>query len=129
MTQYRKDKDAISNYFDRLEEGIGKRGSSFTDLDGVSHDGDTDRFLVREFKHPSEQVPRGQARLLFALSRLKRVTVWAIQKREDGKLNWFHVGHGTGVIIITEEQYRELVRSWWYQDRDYGDVIFPEQND
>lgn len=30
MTQFRKDPSAISNYFDEVERGIGKRGSTFT---------------------------------------------------------------------------------------------------
>lgn len=37
MTQSRSKPDSISNWLDDILDGIGKRGSSFTDVDWISH--------------------------------------------------------------------------------------------
>jgi hypothetical protein len=112
MTQRRNDRDAISNYFDEIERGIGKRGSSFTDVDAVTHDRDTDRFLFREFKHAGERLTDGQLIMLRALATLPNCTVWIVRKLDDGCI-------GVGLPDRPQEQvtvadYRERLRCWWY---------------
>ena len=94
MTQLRKHRDAISNYFDQIERGIGKRGSTFTDVDAVSHDGDTRRFLFREFKQDGERLDPAQRWVLRELAHLPGCTVWFVRKRDDGRIGWAVFGSG-----------------------------------
>lgn len=113
MTQLRKHRDAISNYFDELESGIGKRGSSFTDIDGVSHDGDTDCFLIREFKLKDELLDKAQRRTLQALARLPNCTVWFCRKLPHGRIAFGQFGSGRRAEVISEDEYRHRVSCWW----------------
>ena len=113
MTQRRNHFDAVSNYFDDIERGIGKRGSSFTDIDGMSHDRDGDRFLFREFKTNGEQMDIHQYEALKALARLPKCTVWFLRKLGDGKIRFGAIGSNEPGEIISEEEYKQRLRKWW----------------
>src|SRR4249920_812118 len=76
MTQLRCNPASISNYFDDLIRGIGKRVSTFTDIDAVTHDLDTKRFLFQEFKHEGEALCTAQRWVLNDLAHMPRCTVW-----------------------------------------------------
>jgi len=115
MTQLRC-RDGISNYFDLLLAGIGRRGSSFTDIDAITHDGDLDRFLVQEFKHGSElPLSGGQWWTLKALSRIPNFTVWLVVRGDvPGEIGWCVVPSGE-IATISEGEYQAHFRSWWSQ--------------
>jgi hypothetical protein len=115
MTQLRKFPHAISNYFDEIERGIGKRGSTFSDVDAISHDLDTKRFLFREFKQPGELLHEPQRWLFRDLAGLSRCTVWLVRRMEDGQIGWAQFGVGQRceeVISVTE--YQRRLFAWWY---------------
>lgn len=113
MTQLRHDPDNISNYFDKILEGIGHRGSSFMDVDAVSHDLRTKRFLVQEFKRKGERLNIGQRRTLGAFAEIPaHFTVWVVVKRDDGLLDWIDWGVRRG-RVITIEEYRGRFKAWW----------------
>lgn len=105
--------EVISNYFDSLVRGLGKRGSTFADVDAITHDEDGDRWLFQEFKQPGEEMNTGQKRLLKGLRRLQYATVWCVRKREDGLIDWFSVGTSKKVETITEHEYRCRFARWW----------------
>lgn len=112
MTELRCNPQALSNWFDRALAGIGHRGSSFSDVDAVTHDEATDRFLFQEFKQPDEKLNRGQARLLKALARRDYLTVWCVRRREDGCVDWCDVASRVAQRLTLDE-YRAKFRSWW----------------
>jgi len=114
VTQYRKHKDAISNYFDTLEDGIGKRGSSFTDFDGVSHDRNGNRFLIREFKEEEEKLEDAQWQALHGIATKRNCTVWILRRMKSGKIQFQQCGANGIAQIISEDEYKELVKLWWY---------------
>ena len=120
MTQLRKHRDAISNYFDVLERGIGKRGSTFTDVDAVTHDGDTGRFLFREFKQDGEPLHPAQLWVLRELAHLPGCTVWFVRKRSDGRIGWAAFGSGRTEEVITAAEYRRRLQCWWENRREPG---------
>lgn len=124
MTVLRRDPSSISNYFDRLFDGIGHRGSSFTDVDELkySHDGWTDRFLFMEFKRDGEGCPAGQRRGLEALSKLPGVTSWYLQLRTDGKITFAEYTNGSLELIdmITPDECRERFAAWWAGEVSYS---------
>ncbi len=72
MTYRRNQPDAISNWLHDLEVGIGKRGSTFTDVDVITHDRDTHRFLFRELKQQNEPLNKAQRWTLSELAELPR---------------------------------------------------------
>ncbi len=114
MTVLRANKGAISNYFDRLLQGLGQRGSSFTDLDAVTHDGATGRCLIQEFKRTGEPLPTGQRQTLEWLARQPRFTVWlVIRGRDDASLQWADARRLTMLETITVDEYRHRFRRWW----------------
>jgi hypothetical protein len=113
MTQLRKFRDAISNYFDDLERGIGPRGSTFTDVDAVSHDAPTKRFLFREFKHDGEDLSKAQVWTLRELATLPGCTVWFVRRRDDGWIGFAVFGSGQAEEAITVEEYRRRLAAWW----------------
>jgi len=114
MTQLRKFRDSISNYFDEIERGIGKRGSTFTDVDAVSHDGDTGRFLFREFKADNEPLDKAQAWVLRELAHLPKCTVWFVRRLDAGFIGWAQFGSGQQEEeVISIEEYQERLRCWW----------------
>jgi hypothetical protein len=115
MSQLRKFPQAISNYFDDVERGVGKRGSTFTDVDAVSHDKDTKRFLFREFKHETEPLSAAQRWVLQDLAGLPRCTVWLVRRLGDGLIGWAQFGVGqTEEEVITEVEYCRRLFAWWY---------------
>ena len=112
MTQLLKFPDAISNYFDRILRGIGKRGSSFSNVDAISHDGDTHRFLVQEFKTEYERIQPGQHWMLRDLAALpQHFTVWHVVKRDDGAIGFAEFG--SELRVITVDEYRARFTAWW----------------
>lgn len=113
VTQLRKFRDSISNYFDDIERGVGKRGSTFTDIDAVSHDKDTRRFLFREFKCDGEPLNKAQRWTLTELAGLPRCTVWFVRRIDGGLIGWAQFGSGKPVVAITETEYRRLLACWW----------------
>lgn len=103
----------VSNYFDALMAGIGKRGSTFSDVDAITHDKDGDRYLFQEFKRAGEPMSKGQKRLLAGLKRRDFATVWCVRMRDDGQLDWFDVGVSKAIEVISEGEYRRRVAAWW----------------
>ena len=113
MTQLRIDKHAISNYFDKLTEGLGKRGSSFMDVDAVSHDKDTGRFLFQEFKQEEEPLHPAARMVLKDLAGLDRCTVWFVRRLGNGLIGWAQFGSGLCEEVLTEQEYQDRFRLWW----------------
>lgn len=121
MTQLRKrycprcgfDLDPISNHFDRILDGLGRRGSSFSNVDAVTHNRDSRHFLFQEFKGPWEEFPNGQHELIEALAALPHVSAWCVRLLEDKNLvAWWDLGSGSK-DIITIEEYRWRFKGWW----------------
>lgn len=114
MTILRKDPDGISSYFDRLFQGVGHRGSSFTDVDRleVVHDGGTDRFLVMEFKELDEEVSAGQHRALCGLAALPNVDVWILRRAAPGLIEQSRPPISS-VEALDEGQLRRRFAEWW----------------
>lgn len=127
MTIYRKDPFAISNFFHEIEDGIGKRGSSFTDIDGVSHDIDTKRFLFREFKQPGERLHPAQRLVLRDLAHLPRCTVWFLRRLENGGIGFGHFRSGRREEHIQVDEYRRRLKCWW-ENVDYA-IVAPAPPD
>lgn len=116
MTQLRKQKDAISNYFDGLLSGIGHRGSSFMDVDALTHDAATGRWLLQEFKHEGEALDKAQHWMLRDLSHKvpKHFTVWVVVKRDDGSIEWADCCDVQATRrIISVREYQQKFRDWW----------------
>jgi hypothetical protein len=114
VTVLRSFRDAISNWFNAIEEGVGKRGSTFTDIDAVSHDLDTSRFLFREFKHKDEALHKAQKWVLRDLANLPRCTVWFVRKIDSDHVGWARFGSGQpDEKTITVTEYRALLAAWW----------------
>jgi hypothetical protein len=113
----------VSNYFDDLVRGLGKRGSTFADIDAVSHDGsrldddrESDRFLLQEFKQEGESMPKGQKILLRALARVDLLTVWVVRRRSDGLIDWYDVARSHAIEPITETEYQRRYACWWARE-------------
>lgn len=118
MTTVRRCKCGTSNYFDRVLRGIGKRGSSFTDVDAMTHDRHTHRFLAQEFKHDGEEVPTSQHWMLKDLAKIPdHFTVWQVVARSDGRFG-FAVYRRDGTLstpeTISADEYRARFHAWWY---------------
>lgn len=114
MTQLRKFRDSISNYFDTLERGVGKRGSTFTDVDAISHDFETHRFLFREFKRENEPLDKAQLWVLRDLAHLPRCTVWMLALHDNGIIAFQQFGKQPVEDLLTTQEYLERLRAWWY---------------
>ncbi len=121
MTQLRKFRDSISNYFDEIERGIGKRGSTFTDIDACSHDLDTHRFLFREFKQPGEGLDKAQRWILRDLANLPGCTVWFLRRLDLDRIDFGHFGSGRRAEVINVFEYRRRLACWWANE-DYRTV-------
>ncbi len=126
MTIYRKDPDAVSNWFNAQLEGLGHRGSSFTDVDSVvisalTHDGSSRRFLFQEFKRPNEEISTGQWWALADLARQPNTTVWAVRQCEglsEVELTSFWAVPKAGLLVaevIPVDDYRQRYADWWNQ--------------
>lgn len=113
MTQLRKCKCGSSNELDLLEAGIGHGGSSFMDLDAFTHDLRTHRFLVRELKRPNEGLNTGERIALTDLALEPRFTVWYLQLWKSGEIAWADMYHPESICVITRNEYRERLRTWW----------------
>ena len=113
MTQYRKYPDSLSNWFDQVEHGVGKRGSTFTNIDAVSHDKETHRFLFREFKQDGESLALAQRWVLSELAHLPGCTVWFVRRCDDGRIGFAQFGTGKYEEIISVEEYRCRLARWW----------------
>ena len=116
MTQLRKFRDAISNYFDDVLRGIGKRDSSFMDMDAVSHDKDTGRFLFMEFKEPGEALHPATRMVLKDLAGLPRCTVWFVRRLEDGQIGLGEFGSGRREETLSVCEFQQRYRRWWFPD-------------
>jgi hypothetical protein len=114
MTQLRRAPEDISNYFDSLFAGVGHRGSSFTDIDGLVHDGKTSRFLFMEFKEPAELTSNGQRTALVSLSRLPSVDVWLLRRLDDGWIQKIVLPTGDEETL-SEAKIRLRFEEWWGQ--------------
>lgn len=124
MTQLRHCKCDNSNHFDVVYDGIGHRGSSFSDIDAISHDGRTGRFLLQEFKREGERRDQAQHWMLQELSRTlrklpKHFTVWIVERRSDGLYGWAE--YGEQARVITRDELRARFRAWW-DDRPFTAV-------
>ncbi len=117
MTQLRHCKCDNSNYFDRLLHGIGHRGSSFTDIDAVSHDMKTQRFLIQELKREGEKRDRAQDSALLDFARtLKKIpdhfTFWLVIRLHDERfVQW--ANYGDVPVRIAVAEYQARYRAWW----------------
>lgn len=127
MTVLRRDPSSITNYFDELFRGIGHRGSSFMDLDNacfcVSHDGETKRALIMEFKDKDEPCSKGQQRVLEGLTELSdRITCWYLQRQSGGVVHFAEYRKGATQCMerITEPECRERYRQWWDGEWPHG---------
>lgn len=131
MTQLRRNASSISNYFDSLFDGVGHRGSSFSDCDWIAHDGRTQRFLVMEFKGPQEpNISLGQRRMLGGLALIPRFTVWALRVLDGGMIRFLCVPRGVKdrwsdhIEEITGDECRERYAAWW-DNRTSARVVVP----
>jgi len=111
---------SLSNHFDRVLKGVGHRGSSFSDLDAVTHDGTTGRFLVQEFKYyESPAVPYAQHWMLQGFAAIPaHFTVWIIVYRDEKTIDFVEIPRDfshRGFCTITVAEYRERFRCWWEQ--------------
>jgi hypothetical protein len=113
MTQYRKDPDATSNWFDRLFDGIGHRGSSFSDIDGYIHDARTDRILLMEFKWHGNVIPKGQAMGLRSFARRDGIIVWCLKRLPDDRVKALDLSHEEFVATIDGAQAQHWLKLWW----------------
>lgn len=135
MTQLRKrycphcgfDLDPISNRVDRILAGRGRRGSSFSNVDAVTHNRDSQRFLFQEFKGPREEFPNGQHELIEALAALPQVSAWCVRLLEDGLVGWWDLGSGSK-DIITIEEYRSRFQGWWDLPEEQISVVTTAQS-
>ena len=113
MTILRRDPGHVSNYFNRLYDGCGHRGSSYSDLDAVSHDIRTGRFLIQEFKRNGEACSRGQRRLLEALAQIPNFTVWYVGLiYDDSCIAWSDLRTGEE-DFLTPVELRQKFLDWW----------------
>lgn len=127
MTQLRFHPRSISNYFDKILHGIGHRGSSFSDIDAVSHDGKTGRMLLQEFKGEHEALDPAQHWMLQDFARSRRCpqcrvvipshfTVWRAIRRDDGCIGlavYGASGEMGPIDILTVDEYRARFAAWW----------------
>lgn len=115
MTQLRHRPDTIANRMDRRLAGVGPRRAAFMDLDACTHDRETGRLLVQEFKTPDEGMSAAQRETLTALAGLPGVTVWWVQEQANGLLRLTTVtaeGREIGEDV-TETGYAARVSQWW----------------
>jgi hypothetical protein len=84
------------------------------DIDAISHDGRTHRFLVRELKRPGEPLDPATRMLLEDLALEPHFTVWYLQLWSDGRIAWADMLRPESIDVLTPEQYREgVLRAWW----------------
>lgn len=112
MTQYRRDPDRISNFFDTLFQGIGHRGSSFMDIDALVHDVRTDRLLLMEFKWDGNRIPTGQALALRAVARKPDWTVWCLYRLADDRVRAYELVDDA-ITTLTPVEARTWLAGWW----------------
>lgn len=115
MTQLRHCKCALANALDKILRGVGLRGSSFSDLDAIAHDESTHRFLVIEYKRPTEKLSEGQRILLMDLALESRFTVWFVVFMNDGSFGWIDMAwyRQDAIQVITAEELAERTAAWW----------------
>lgn len=85
------------------------------DIDAISHDYKTRRFLVRELKRPNEALDPATRLLLEDLALEPRFTVWYLQLWSNGTIAWADMRRPELTLdVVTPFQYREeLLRPWW----------------
>ena len=111
MTVYLKDPDNISNHFDKIFQGIGRRGSSFGNIDGLVHDAFTQRFLFLEFKYENEIMKGGQKWALSELAKQPRTSVWLIRKFPEYYILTIFPYQSPSKVSVEELQL--LFSRWW----------------
>lgn len=122
MTQLLKDPAAISNHFDNLFNGLGKGGSSFTDIDGLIlipgiraliHNGrHFPRFFMLEFKNGTEKLSTSQNWTLRDFARMDGCSSLAIWlKGSDDYLVRFYPGEEEAQI--NGRALQKIIREWW----------------
>lgn len=128
MTQYQKDPGSIRNWHDRLVQGIGHRGSSFSDLDVIevspmliTHDRATNRALIVELKHQNERMKASQEETLRWLATLPWFTAWLVIQREDGTIGWYDFRDSEAIAParLSVAAFRDLYAQWWRHDWRY----------
>lgn len=82
------------------------------DVDAVSHDGATGRFLFQEFKEPHEPLSAAQRMVLRDLAGLPRCEVWFVRRIGD-QIGWMRVGLARPEQVISVREYQERFRRWW----------------
>lgn len=115
MTQLRDDESSkkLSNYFDRLETGIGHRGSSPSQIDSIRQDGFTNRALVIEYKYESGFENPPQERMYRWVATRPGCTAWRARKMDNGTIELYDYGGVGPPEIISESEYQSRVHKWW----------------
>ena len=124
MTQLRKQKDAISNHFDELLAGIGHRGSSFTDVDGLVHDSKTNRFLMLEFKQDGEELNFGQEWALEEFAKqpgCSVIAIWLTSKADQYRLRFYPEKLDD---LISGSVLQRIVADWWNKPNERGTLDY-----
>lgn len=106
----------LSNWFAAIIQAKGHRGSSYTDLDAVTHDRTTGRFLIQEFKPEGATVNQGQLLTLQALASLRPTfTVWVVVKCQDLSiaLTVLTGSNEEPELILSPQGYLEKYLNWW----------------
>lgn len=87
------------------------------DIDAVTHDKDTGRFLFQEFKQPEESLHPATAMVLRDLAHMERCTVWFVRRLGQKRIAWMEYRDGAPQHeeIISEGEYQDRYRSWWQQ--------------
>ena len=104
----------LSNYFAALIDGAAGT-SSFMDVDAVTHDADTKRFLVQEFKYQGQILGTPQHWMLNELSEIpSHFRVWLVIKLDNGLIDFAQLEADFTYVLhtITPDEYRELFRYW-----------------
>lgn len=114
------DLDPISNHFHHVEDGIGKRGSSFANIDAATHDRDgKGRFLFREFKAEGEALSDGQRSLMQSLGRLPGCMSALNVLLKNKSIAWEIFGSGEGYpVAVDQRTHCRLYGFWWANQPD-----------
>ena len=85
------------------------------DVDAVSHDGKTGRWLFQEFKGEGEALSYAQEWCISAFTDHDRFLAWVVRKRSDGRIGWveYRQGARTHEELITVEEYQRRFAQWW----------------
>lgn len=117
MTKYRKNPEDISNHIDDVLDGIGARGSSFTDVDRLTmvHNGTAKppRFLLQELKWGGEECDSSKRWLLRDAARIPHVDAWLTRVIDSNTIE-VTVYPSSEPRQLSNKEYRELFADWWF---------------